>query len=194
MKGPEAIAWRRFRERLAGKLILRRVENAVGSGDPDVWFGTLNNHYSVPVSGWIELKRVKDWPKRDETPLIIDTFSPAQRLVLRRLTNNGHRAFLLCFIGRGCFIMDGKTAATELALRRKYHPDTPGATKEDIQRLSLGFWDTFTCWDTLLAIIVGLVEEQPIEDRMAGGSVLKWLGPKELPPWYADLLPKKEGK
>lgn len=193
MKG-EARSWKRLRERLSGALIMRRIENAVGQGDPDVWYGTQRERFTVPVSGWIELKHVVAWPKREATPLIIETFSPAQRLMLRRLTNNGHRAYLICFVGRGLFIMDGKTAATELALRRKYQPDTPGATKKDIQRLSLGFWDTFTCWDTLLAILVGLIEEQPIEDRMAGGSVLKWLAPKELPPWYADLLPEKKDK
>lgn len=46
------------------------VENTAGPGTPDVQY----------VGGWAELKWIEDWPKRASTPVVIDHFTPQQRV------------------------------------------------------------------------------------------------------------------
>ncbi|RPJ39971.1 MAG: hypothetical protein EHM35_00875 [Planctomycetaceae bacterium] len=46
------------------------VENPAGPGTPDVQY----------VGGWVELKWIEDWPKRATTPVVIEHFTPQQKV------------------------------------------------------------------------------------------------------------------
>ena len=187
---PEGRVWRKVHDRMRARLMLRRVENVIRQGDPDIWYGTKANTYAVPVSGWIELKKVAAWPKKEDTPLMIDTLSPQQRVSLRNLTTNGHRAYLWCFVGRGgSFLMDGLTAANQLAVKAKHRTDhhagdSVGLTKAGIMERSLGFWEHATCFETAALLLTGAIEEQPKVQRMSGGSLRSDLPDDSLPPHY----------
>ena len=56
----EHALWVKLREAIKGLPIhMVRVENRVGTGTPDIAYAT------VVLSGWIELKSIPRWPRRD---------------------------------------------------------------------------------------------------------------------------------
>jgi len=92
------------------------VENPACPGTADV------QH----IDGWLELKFLEAWPKRAETTVRIEHFSPQQRVWLlrrymaceKRGTDHGHgQAFLLLYVAetREHLLFDGKTAARRVA-------------------------------------------------------------------------------
>lgn len=85
------------------------VENKVHPGTPDV-------NYS---GGWIELKVIKDWPILDETPVRCKTFTPQQRIWLRRRWKAGGRAHLLVRIDKEHLLFNGEDAADYFGNTRK---------------------------------------------------------------------------
>lgn len=66
------------------------VENPVYPGTPDVNY----------IDGWLELKWLRRWPKKEETIVRLEHYTPQQRLWLRRRTLRGGRAFLLLQVGK----------------------------------------------------------------------------------------------
>jgi hypothetical protein len=82
-----------------------RIETGmVCSGVPDV-------NYS---EGWIELKALEHWPKREDTPLRIPHFTPQQRIwVIRRLRAGG-RVHVLLTVGQDWLLFSGHFAAERL--------------------------------------------------------------------------------
>lgn len=78
-----------------------RVENMVGPGTPDVEY----------IGGWIELKQVDEWPKREATPLRVDHFTPQQKAWLIRRRLRGGRAFVLIRVANDWLLIDGTVAA-----------------------------------------------------------------------------------
>lgn len=96
MRKVEQRLWDRFRSNLGEKMLLNRIENAIGAGDPDVE-ALCNGVFSK-----IELKARETPPMRAETPLLgRDGLNPQQRNFLRRWTQYGGRGFILIGIGRG---------------------------------------------------------------------------------------------
>jgi hypothetical protein len=98
--------WARLRPKLvAGGLHCERIENAVGSGRPDVdglWEGRT----------WpIELKAVADWPKRATTPVL---GKKGLRLSQRNWFLNYHRnsghGIIVVAVGLETFAFDGAVA------------------------------------------------------------------------------------
>jgi len=61
------------------------VENGVGIGTPDVNF----------ADGWLELKSIEGWPRDPLKPLVVEHFTPTQRIWLARRDAAGGRAYLL---------------------------------------------------------------------------------------------------
>jgi hypothetical protein len=90
----------------AHRLDPKRVENAVALGMPDVNY----------IEGWIELKYVADWPKREETPLRLGHFTPQQRVWLYRRWVLGGKAFLLLRVAKEFLLFDGRTACDAVGL------------------------------------------------------------------------------
>jgi hypothetical protein len=105
MRKPESIFWDAVRPLCAG-LHPVRIENAAGSGTPDV---------NITL-GWIELKQVaaKDMPKRPDTILRIDHFTDVQRIFLLKRSRAGAACWLLLLLDREWLLFMGKDAAMQL--------------------------------------------------------------------------------
>lgn len=101
----ESKFWDRVRPLLAG-LHPTRIENAAGTGTPDV----------NTTLGWIELKQVheKDIPKRDATPLRLDHFTAEQRAWLAGRANAGGACWVLLLLGEEWLLFRGMDAALHL--------------------------------------------------------------------------------
>ena len=80
------------------------VENPVGPGTPDV----NHNH------GWIELKWLRAWPRREATPVVIDHYTPQQRVWALRRRHRGGMVHLLLQCRREWILLDGAWAARHL--------------------------------------------------------------------------------
>ena len=90
------------------------VENPACPGTPDVQF----------IGGWIELKFREEWPKREDTTVRIEHFTPQQRVwLLRRwmaevnLRTPEPRCWLLLYVEetREHLLFDARTAARSVA-------------------------------------------------------------------------------
>ncbi len=77
------------------------VENPCRPGTPDVNY----------IEGWIELKWVESWPKRESTPVRLPHFTPHQKLHLRRRWRMGGNAYLLLQVDQDWFLFAGEEAA-----------------------------------------------------------------------------------
>ena len=77
------------------------VENSVYPGTPDVNY----------IGGWIELKWVRSWPKRESTPLRLPHFTPQQRVWLQRRERKGGHAFVFLQVANDYLLFDASTAA-----------------------------------------------------------------------------------
>ena len=97
------------------------VENPCRPGTPDVNY----------IEGWIELKWKAEWPKRPESVVQLEHFTPQQRLHLMRRWILGGNAYLLLQVDQDWLLFDGATAARivglvprgelEQAARAKWH-------------------------------------------------------------------------
>lgn len=104
MSGPEQVMWDVLRPVLASAgLDPIRVENRVHPGFPDVNY----------ADGVLELKAMTRWPKSDEDPVVIEHFTPQQRVVLKRRWLHGGSAWLLLRVSseHEWLLFDGWTAA-----------------------------------------------------------------------------------
>jgi hypothetical protein len=91
----EKRAWQNFYEHVdTSKLNLRRIENIIGDGMPDV-IGE-NRRGSV---FWIENKAIEFWPKMDKTFPLKSVFEPGQVPFMRSWIQWGGNAFVLLRVG-----------------------------------------------------------------------------------------------
>jgi hypothetical protein len=102
----------------------QRVENMVGTGMPDV------NYCIEGVEGWIELKQTQGWPRFSHKPLVLDHYTPQQRLWHRRRTSAGGRVYVMLQIVRPCtyVLLPARWSAEHLGL---------DATQADIEVAAL---------------------------------------------------------
>lgn len=103
------------------------VENPAYPGTPDVQY----------IGGWLELKYLEDWPKREETTVRIEHFSPQQRVwLLRRYLaclKRDHRygsGWLVLYVAstKDWLVFDGETAARQVA--------KDGVNKEELFKIA----------------------------------------------------------
>ena len=99
MRKPESIFWSRIKHLFEG-LDPIRIEAETPLGVPDVNY----------KDGWVELKYVKEWPKRESTPLRLRHFTPEQRSFLSQREKSGGHAFLLLGVGEQVLLFGGKLA------------------------------------------------------------------------------------
>lgn len=97
----ESTLARKIRKILA-PLDAMRVENPCLPGTPDIEF----------IGGWVELKKLDEWPKRATTPVRLPHFTPQQRLWLTRRTEKGGLSLLLLQVSREYLLLYGDQAAT----------------------------------------------------------------------------------
>lgn len=89
------------------KLDAISVENPALPGTPDVNY----------IGGWMELKYIRDWPKRDSTTVRLDHFTQQQRIWLIRRWMNFGQCWLCLQVSktRDWFLFTGKDAGMSLA-------------------------------------------------------------------------------
>lgn len=97
----ENTAMRRRVIKLLRPLDAISVENGmVGAGTPDVNY----------IGGWVELKELKEWPKRPTTKVKIRHFTQQQKVWLRRRAAKGGEAYFLLKVQQEWLLFDGITA------------------------------------------------------------------------------------
>ena len=80
--GSERQLWRYVRKGMCDRWFAQRIETRAASGVPDVWYvlqpdaGRGVYHYH---QGWLELKHLRELPKRASTPVRLPDFTEAQR-------------------------------------------------------------------------------------------------------------------
>lgn len=99
----ESDYWNRVKPMLFGWDPVR-IENSAGLGTPDV------NH----IHGWLELKWIPDWPRRPETVVRLDHYTPEQRAWHMRRTHAGGRVHVLLGVGGASLLLWGDVAAQHL--------------------------------------------------------------------------------
>ena len=72
-QSPESDFWKFLRDKMTGYWTAERVENILTAGTPDVSYGVPSHQ------GWIELKYMRQFPKRDTTKVKIKHWEPIQK-------------------------------------------------------------------------------------------------------------------
>lgn len=86
-------------------LCAKPVENPACPGTPDVAY----------IDGWVELKKIRRWPKDSHGKVIVHHFTPQQRIWLQDWCTAGGEAWLLLQVGRNEFLLFwGEDAANKL--------------------------------------------------------------------------------
>jgi hypothetical protein len=147
MATPERNMWTRVIDGLyttigPKHLRLQRIENGTANGIPDVMFSAKWRRKKR--GGWIELKRVREYPKRSNTPIRIDHFTKEQKLFMRlhgRITGS---VYLLLLIESDWYIFD------------HVHIDKIGetATRFDLMAMSVHWWPEKCDWRELFEVLV----------------------------------------
>ena len=96
----EADQWTRLRRAMA-PLNPIRVENSVLAGTPDVNY----------IGGWMELKWSRNWPKREDSIVPCDHFTPQQRVFALKRWRAGGASTVFWAVEGTWMLFDGETAA-----------------------------------------------------------------------------------
>ena len=112
------------------------VENRCGPGTPDVNY----------IGGWMELKWLRAWPKRPETPVKLDhDLEPQQRAWLRRRRNRGGAAWVMLQCRREWLLWYGEVAAEIIGT----------ATREELIARCHRYWPNGLNGDELIGVLRG---------------------------------------
>lgn len=101
---PEKAMWYQLREDLIGYWDATRHEDRLNEGVPDVSFGSKDKQ------GWIELKALHDWPKKENTIVKIDHYTPQQKIWLLKRGRVGGCCWLLLKVKYDWLLFDYKNA------------------------------------------------------------------------------------
>lgn len=96
------------------------IENSVGPGTPDVNY----------VGGWVELKWLRDWPARADTPVRLEHYTQQQKIWGMKRWMYGGASYLLLSCKGEWLVFDGVTAA-------KHVGQVPYAR---LRELCIGYW------------------------------------------------------
>jgi hypothetical protein len=103
--GSERALWKTISRNMREHWKATRIENPANPGTPDVYF-TMGNG----AMGWLELKHAHQWPKRADTPLKIEHFTPEQRRFIRDHGRLGAKVYVLLQVDRDYFLMKWRDA------------------------------------------------------------------------------------
>lgn len=107
----EDALWARTREHLGPLGLLKRVENPIDPGTPDVCYLLSRYPKVAPVCGWLELKHVPEWPKRPGTVFKIDSLTLDQVNWQTNWALAGGRVATLMQVGYDLLVMDFRLLA-----------------------------------------------------------------------------------
>ena len=88
---------------MTGKWLATRIESSAGNGVPDVTFTVPGKH------GWMELKYIKEWPKRITTKVKLP-LRPEQRLWINTRGQVANNIWVLCRIENSFYLLNHRTA------------------------------------------------------------------------------------
>jgi hypothetical protein len=105
----ESSLWQYIREGMKVFWHATRIESSAGNGVPDVSFGIDSSQRRQGVNGWIELKYIKEWPKRLSTKVKLP-LRPEQRLWIRQRGRVAGDVWVLCRIEDNFFLLSWSRA------------------------------------------------------------------------------------
>jgi len=114
----EAGLWTTMRQQMGANKYWReatRHEDSLQTGIADVSFVSNNGFH-----GWMELKKLNEWPKRESTIVRIDHYTDDQRIWLARKGRAGGYTWLFLQVGRDYLLFNWK-AAQEVGRLPKEH-------------------------------------------------------------------------
>lgn len=110
------------------------VENTVGVGTPDVQY----------IGGWIEMKWLRAWPKRPETPVRLDhPLLPSQKVWIKRRVRAGGTVWVMLRSRREWLLFDGMVAREHLG----------AATRAELSQLARRHWTNGLIAEELIGIL-----------------------------------------
>lgn len=95
----ESDLWGYIRKGMIAKWHASRIESSAGNGIPDVSFGLPGKN------GWIELKYIKEWPKRSTT-LVKLPLRPEQKHWIKARGELSGNVWVICRIENMFFLLD----------------------------------------------------------------------------------------
>ena len=100
----ESSVWQYIRKGLIGcEIHLTRIESSAGNGIPDVSFAISG------INGFIELKYIKEWPKRDTTKIKLP-LRPEQRHWIKARMRLSGEIWVIVRIEDYFWLLDGNCA------------------------------------------------------------------------------------
>lgn len=102
---PESTLWGYVKRGMGNCWHATRHEDVLNKGVPDVSFGYQG------INGWIELKSLKAWPKRENTIVRLPKFTMVQRIWLMRRQRSGGNCWILLRVGREYLLISAVRAA-----------------------------------------------------------------------------------
>lgn len=99
----EASVWQYIKAGMAGRWLATRLESSSGNGVPDVVFSMPN------INGFLELKYIKEWPKRPDTKVKLP-LRPEQKLWISTRGKMGGNVWVLCRIEDDFFLLNDTLA------------------------------------------------------------------------------------
>jgi len=93
----ESSLWRYVAGGMANKWHATRIESSAGNGVPDVSFGMISRYNGRRFNGFLELKYIPQWPKKDETNLKLP-LRPEQKIWIQTRGGIAGDVWVLCRI------------------------------------------------------------------------------------------------
>jgi len=93
------------------------VENPAFPGTPDINF----------IEGWLECKWLREWPKKDNSIVHLEHFTPQQKVWIYRRWRKKGNVYLVLQCRKEWFVFDGETAFTHVGM----------VTKEELIKLAV---------------------------------------------------------
>jgi hypothetical protein len=97
------------------------IENPIGAGTPDVNY----------VEGWIELKWLREWPKRATTIVQVPHYTDQQQVWAFKRRRAGGQCWFLLQVRRDWLLLDGGVAA--FVINR--------TTRQELIENATAYWD-----------------------------------------------------
>lgn len=98
MKKGETKFWGKISMAMSGAWDAQRHEDKISLGIPDVSFGFKGKN------GWIELKYLEDYPKKESSPIRIKHFTPEQKIWLEVRQMFGGNCWVLIGISKDIYL------------------------------------------------------------------------------------------
>lgn len=139
----EARLWSYLRDGVGGLWDAERIENRLNSGVPDVTYST--DHH-----GWVELKFLPKPPKKPDSIMRIDHFTPEQRNWITRHGRRGGHCFVFLQVDRAYMLFGWESV-----------PEIGRVTYEKHREIALAVWDGSVDFPAFIWLLANPVRRHP---------------------------------